>query len=204
MQHISQIQLPNTEIPCNNSTMNIGYSEPSKELIDQILSMFTEWKMWFGNKMKINDWQMDKALLWANYLTAKKITKREFAKAKAFSIDLDFPPNNPKEFLNLARDYGDMRQEYLNACNDKYTSAIAYEVTQRIGYYELHNHPEKVTYPLWQKYYAEVIKEIEQGKVFTLPKSNRIEQKPHQAVDTNTAKSFLDKLKVMRKQGVLA
>lgn len=176
--------------------------EPTAELLTAISSMFTQFERHFRRKMYEIDSQ--DIMNWAEYLTRKKITKREFQIALNKSFELEWPVNNPKEFLNLARDYGDMRQEYLNACNDKYTSAIAYEVTQRIGYYELHNHPEKVTYPLWQKYYAEVIKEIEAGKTFTLPKSNRIEQKTHQAVDTNTAKSFLDKLKLMRKQGVLA
>lgn len=160
--------------------------------------MFTEWKMWFGNKMKVSDWQMDRALLWANYLTAKHITKREFLAAKTASLDLDFPPNNPKEFLDLGRvdEFMDVYQAYIEATHYRYPNAVIYETASRVGMYELRSKSEKTMYPIWQKFYEKVCQEVRNGKVFTLPKSQRIEHK-HEPISYSEAQQYLAKMRGM-------
>lgn len=166
--------------------------------MDQVLSMFTDWKMWFGNKMKVSDWQMDRALLWANYLTAKQITRREFETAKTASLDLDFPPNNPKEFLDLGRvdEFMDVYQAYIEATHNRYPTAEIYETACRVGMYELRSKSEKTMYPIWQKFYEKVCQEVRNGKVFTLPKSQRIEHK-HEPVSPSVAQQYLAKMRRM-------
>lgn len=160
--------------------------------------MFTDWKMWFGNKMKVSDWQMDKALLWANYLTAKQITRREFETAKMASLDLDFPPNNPKEFLDLGRvdEFMDVYQAYIEATHNRYPTAEIYETASRVGVFELRTNSEKTMYPIWQKFYEKVCQEVRNGKVFTLPKSQRIEHK-HEPISYSEAQQYLAKMRGM-------
>lgn len=146
--------------------------------------------------MKTNDWEMDKALLWANYLTAKRMTKREFNQAKAQSFDLDFPPNNPKEFLDLGRvdNFIDVYQAYVKASHQDYATAEIYETASRVGMYELRSQAESKIYPIWQKIYEQVCQEVQQGKTFTLPQSQRIEHE-HEPVSPSVAQQFLAQMR---------
>lgn len=162
-----------------------------------MLSMFTDWKMWFGNKMKVSDWQMDRALLWANYLTIKNITRREFETAKTASLDLDFPPNNPKEFLGLGRidEFMDSYQAYIEVAHQRYPTAEIYETACRVGMFELRTKSEKTMYPLWQKHYAQVCEEVRNGQIFTLPQNQRIAMQPHQPLQYEEAIKHIEQMK---------
>lgn len=137
------------------------------------------------------------AMMWANYLTAKQITKREFNQAKAQSFDLDFPPNNPKEFLDLGRvdDFMDVYQAYIEATHQRYANAVIYETASRVGMYELRTKSESTMYPIWQKTYEKVCQEVRQGKTFTLPKSQRLQAPKHEPVSPIVAQQFLAQMR---------
>lgn len=144
--------------------------------------MFTQWKLWFKNKLKPSEWEADTVILWANYLTMKKITKHEFDLAKSLSVDLDFPPNNAKEFLALVRkpieqNYPNIRQAYMNSANGEYPHAVIYETAKRVGFWELKTKSENITWKAWQEIYPKVCQEHANGADFTIPVSNQIEQK---------------------------
>lgn len=156
--------------------------------------------------MKNSDWQMDRALLWANYLTSKHITRREFDTAKMASLDLDFPPNNPKEFLDLGRvdEFIDPYQAYIDAAHQRYTTAEIYETACRVGMFELRVKSEKNIYPIWQKHYAQVCEEVRNGTIFTLPRSKQIAMQPHQPLQFAEAKKHIEQMKKYLRQGATA
>lgn len=164
-----------------------------------ITEMFAEWRVFFKNKMQTgkNFYNGTEATMWANYLTAKQITKREFEKAKTASLDLDFPPNNPKEFLDLGREnkFLDVYTAYQHACHQRYTTVEIYETAKRVGFYELRNHAESKTYPVWQKNYEQVCQEVRQGKSFTLPKSQRLQEPKHTPVSRSEMQAYIQNLK---------
>lgn len=194
MQHISQLtnnpQPQNTQTNLTQPYHSIlsNENEPSDQLIMAIGQLFAQWKLWFKNKMKPSEWETDTVLIWANYLTAKNITKHEFGLAKSLSIDLDFAPNNAKEFLALARNpieqnYPEMRQAYLEAANGKYVNAVTYETAKRIGFWDIKTKSESQTYPRWQQTYPKVCQEHAQGATFTLPKTHRLTDNSHKPID---------------------
>lgn len=126
--------------------------------------------------MNAEEWEIDTVLLWASYLTAKNITKREFDLAKNLSIDLNFPPNNAKEFLDLVRKqmFIDVRKAYIEACHETYSHAVVYETASRVGFWDLKTRSEQTTWGVWQKVYQEVCHEYLAGNHFSLPPSQQI------------------------------
>lgn len=164
--------------------------------------MFTQWKLWFKNKLKPSEWEADTVILWANYLTIKNVTKREFDMAKSLSIDLDFPPNNAKEFLALARkpieqNYPNIRQAYMNSANENYTHDVVYETAKRVGFWEIKTQAESVTWKAWQQVYPQVCQEHANGAVFKLPVEQQIEHKHIVA-----SQEFVDNLLKNMKKGM--
>lgn len=172
---------------CNTTLPNSQDNQPSQQLLAEIGLMFTQWKAWFKNKMRTRgdaeqDWGADMVMVWGRYLTAKRITKREFDAAREASFDLDFPPNNAKEFIGLARGsieqyYPDMRQAYFDAANAKYSHAVCYETASRVGFEQMRKAAEDKTYPLWQKIYPEVCREHAAGVPFSIPVEAQVEHK---------------------------
>ncbi|STY82509.1 MULTISPECIES: hypothetical protein [Moraxella] len=170
----------------------------------EIGKMFIAWKAWFKNKMRGDDWGSETVALWAQYLTAKSITKREFMLAKNASFDCDFPPNNAREFLQMARmaKYPDPAQA-LNIALDaahqlgyepsltKWRHSVVYETARRIGSYALLTDP-KVS-DRWHKIYAKVCQEADDGQVFSIPKYAQIELKTPSA-SAETVSGIMDKL----------
>lgn len=132
--------------------------------------------------MNPSEWGVDTVLIWARYLTMKNITKRQFDIAKNLSIDLDFPPNNAKEFLYLVKNeefkkFPHPRTAYLDACYGNYPHVVVYETASRVGFYELKTQSEQQTWKAWQACYQQVCTEYLGGSRFELPVSHQVEHK---------------------------
>lgn len=126
------------------------------------------------------------------------MTQDEFYHSYRKSLSLEWLPTTPFDFLQLARQgkcnqYPEMRQAYIDAANEKYTHAVVYETAKRVGFYEMRTHAENQTWPSWQKTYSQVCDEHRSGADFTLPKSQRLEQKPDVA-SPDVANEYLSKM----------
>lgn len=224
MQHISQLtnnpQPQNTQTTLTQPYHSIlsNENEPSDQLIMAIGQLFAQWKLWFKNKMKPSEWETDTVLIWANYLTAKNITKREFGLAKSLSIDLDFAPNNAKEFLALARNpieqnYPDTQTAFENACQEcgkrgdtkrNWLHIVVAETARRIGHGKLASCNNKYA-PHFGKIYQQVITEHTQGATFTLPKTHRLTDNSHKPIDWSSdgGKEIERRLQAFKRQSAL-
>lgn len=163
-----------------------------------ITEMFANWQMFFKNKMQIGKgyWDNAEVMMWANYLTQKQLTLGEFKQAKIASLERDYPPTNPKEFLDLVRHkFADTHKAYIEATHQRYIDEIAYETASRVGFYELRTQSEKTMYPLWQKHYAQVCEEVRNGTIFTLPQSQQIAMQPHQPLQFEEAIKHIEQMK---------
>lgn len=145
-----------------------------------IASLFKGWKKLFRSKMKDEDWEIDTITVWHIALNDLQITPHEFMLAKRKSLSLQWPPTAPADFLALARlnslaNYPDMRQAYLDAANQRTDCPIAYETARRVGFSQMRHGYEYITYPIWQKHYAEVCTEHSRGIEFKNPQVLQIE-----------------------------
>lgn len=183
MQAISQLlkkpQPKNTQTDLEQMSDSTLNNEPSEQLVLAISEMFADWKLWFKNKLNPDEWGVETVILWARYLTIKGITKRQFDMAKTLSIELDFPPNNAKEFLGLVKNdefkqFPHARTAYLDACHDKYPHAVVYETASRVGFYEIKTQSEQQTWKIWQSCYEQVCTEYLAGSRFELPVSHQV------------------------------
>ena len=130
--------------------------------------------------MKDEDGDLDTVTVWHIALNDLGITADEFHSAKRKSLGLQWPPTAPADFLALgrtdtARNYPDMRQEYLAAAQGQYKHEVTFETANRVGTWELKTQPESVSYKAWQKHYPEVCKEHSQGADFKVPESHQVE-----------------------------
>ena len=75
------------------------------------------------------------------------------------------------------QDYPNSRHAYLDAAQQKYVHAVVYEAAQRIGFSDIRNKAEALTYPSWQQIYPKVCQEYSNGATFALPKSRQIAHK---------------------------
>jgi len=124
--------------------------------------------------MKDEDWEIDTITVWHIALNDLQITPSEFMTAKRKSLSLQWPPTAPADFLALARlnslaNYPDMRQAYLDMANQRTDCPIAYETARRVGFSQMRHGYEYITYPMWQKHYAEVCTEHSRGIEFKNP-----------------------------------
>ena len=129
--------------------------------------------------MKDEDWMLDTVEVWAIALTDLKITRTELFTAQRKSMSLEWPPTAPADFLALGRtetasNYPDMREQYKAAANNIFNSAVTYETTKRVGFWELKTQPESISYKSWQKHYPEVCKEHSEGKDFKVPETHQV------------------------------
>lgn len=137
--------------------------------------------------MKSEDWSIDTVNDWAEVLTDLDITPSEFKDAKRKAGLQSWMISHPVEFLELARgkvadNYPDMRQAYLDAANQRTDCPIAYETARRVGFRQMREGYEYITYPLWQKHYAEVCKSHSEGSEFKKPQVPQIAQEAFSSV----------------------
>lgn len=156
--------------------------------------MFMTWKQVFGTKMSDGDWGLQKAEIWAVTLQEKGWTQRRQKIAEYKARHLNWMPTTATDFYHLGvqDELPDCRNAYLQACNQEYDTAIAYETARRVGFYDLRNRSEKETYSRWQDEFLAVCDEFLAGSQFTLPKSQQIEFKPSKPVLSDEMESKLD------------
>ncbi len=153
--------------------------------------------------MKSEDWGFDTVDLWAMVLTDLQITRSEFETAKRKSYGLTWLPTAPADFLSLGRadptlSYPDMRQAYLDAANQRTDCPIAYETARRVGFNQMREGYEYITYPLWQKHYAEVCKAHSQGAEFKKPQVLQIANETAPvACDSEVSDQYLANIKAL-------
>ena len=188
--------------------------QPSNELTEAIRLMFITWKARFKNKMQTRneaefDWSFPMVLVWAQELTDKRVTVKEFELAKKRSMDLGWMPNNAVEFLRLVRGeninpYPSLETAFHVACqncgmrgnaNRNWTHETVHEAATRIGFGVLASATERFK-PEFARVYMQVINEFDNGASFIIPESHRIEQK-HIPADHNVADDHLAKIKAM-------
>lgn len=176
--------------------------------------MFIVWKARFKNKMQTRneaefDWSFPMILVWAQELTDKRITIKEFELAKKRSMDLDWMPNNAVEFLKLVRGeninlYPSLETAFHVACkncgmrgnaNRDWLHETVHETAIRIGFGVLASATDRFK-PEFERVYMQVINEFDNGASFVIPESNRIEQK-HIPADDKIANDHLAKIKAM-------
>lgn len=148
----------------------------------------------FGTKMSDDDWDLQKAEIWAVTLQEKGWTQRRQKIAEYKARHSSWMPTTATDFYNLGvqDELPDCRNAYLQACNQEYDTAIAYETAKRVGFYDLRHKSEKETYPRWQQHFLAVCDEVMGGAVFELPVSQQIEFKPSKPVLSDEMESKLD------------
>lgn len=149
------------------------------------------------------DWSFDMVLIWARYLTKKKITEAEFKLAEENSFDGDWMPNNAQEFLALARRnskplYPTANDAFDNACNQcgliedeyvkrKWLHDVVQLTAHRVGMGKLRTADNKFL-GYFKKVYEQVCSEHEAGTLFLVPEERQLDYK-HTPVQAGTAAS---------------
>lgn len=200
--------------------MQSKQQSPSKQLTEALRTLFKQWKAWFKNKMKTKDddfdWSFDMVLVWARYLTKKRITALEFDTASELSFDQDWMPSNAKEFLALVRtqkanEYPSAQSAFDNACcqcgliedqyvKRKWAHAVVLETANRIGWGKLKN-ANNYFLKTFASVYEQVISEHRDGATFVIPKSHQVEYertvvKPGSEADRNITEKLSEIMKV--------
>lgn len=154
--------------------------------------------------MKLEDWGIDTVNDWAEVLTDLKITPSEFELAKKKSkLKGGWMISHPADFLELARgaiadNYPDMRQAYLDTANQRTDCPIAHETARRVGFGQMREGYEYITYPLWQKHYQEICIAHSQGTEFKKPHVLHISNEAAQAAITSPVSSeYLANIKAL-------
>lgn len=168
-----------------------------------IASLFKGWKRLFRTKMKDEDWDIETVTVWYIALNDLAITPDEFMTAKRKTLSMTWPPTAPGDFLELARgaiadNYPDMRQAYLDAANQRTDCPIAYETARRVGFGQMREGYEYITYPLWQKHYQEVIQAHSQGAEFKKPQVLQIaSESASAAISSPVSSEYLANIKAL-------
>lgn len=176
-------------------------AQPSETLISEIAKMFVDWKRYFRNKIKDEDWGVDVVLDWAEILTELRITRAEFETAKnAVRLAGGWPPNHPADFLELARagkksEYPDVQTAFYTACKAAgmrgmaerdWGHVVVLETANRLGWGNLERASEGYINH-FKKIYEKVISEHQAGADFVIKKEYRIEPpKPVKKLDPNS------------------
>lgn len=147
------------------------------------------------------DWSFDMVLIWARYLTKKKITEAEFKLAEENSFDGDWMPNNAQEFLALARRnskplYPTANDAFITACSNcgmkgdvkrKWGHVVVYETANRIGWGRLASASEYFL-KTFTATYEQVCSEHKGGSDFVIPEDRQLTYE-HTPVRAGTAAS---------------
>lgn len=159
----------------------IDNAQEMRQLTKELVRLFGEWQLNFGNKAKAEDYPTQKAILWAKVIMHLQPTGDQWQQARQRSILEEWPPSSARDLLALAdaceQDYPNSRQAYLDAAQKKYVHAVVYETARRVGFLDMRDKAETVTYPCWQQIYPKVCQEYSNGATFTLPKSRQIAHK---------------------------
>lgn len=133
------------------------------------------------------DWSFEMVLIWARYLTKKKITQTEFELAEEKSFDGEWMPNNAQEFLALARTvqaspYPTANDAFTVACTNcgmrgdverDWKHEVVYETANRIGWGKLASASEGF-FKTFKQVYDQVVSEHKAGKTFVIPQSHQV------------------------------
>lgn len=125
-------------------------------------------KIGFGNKHDVDQWNAERLEIWAIALTELDITPNEFRLAVSKVRQQTWQPSTPRDFLNLARkpiaaNYPDSDTAYIAAANGNYLHAVCHETVQRIGTFELRTRAVYITAKKWDRIYKEVCIEHSQN-----------------------------------------
>ena len=220
MQTISQLtaQITNNQLatltsyeqkqPINTATVDTT-SEQFNQSLQMVIDLFEDWTRMFGSKLQgRQNLDLRTAELWTVGLKKLNVTLTEFLKAKEESICMKWPPTCVEDFVALVRSntsaYPDSFTAFKFACENEgrtadikkpYSHVVVYETVKRLGSHAL-KHADSKYFGIWDKTYTQVIIEFEQGANFTIPESNRIEQK-HIPADEKVADDHLAKIKAM-------
>lgn len=149
-----------------------------RQITKELVRLFGEWQLNFGNKVKARDYPIQKAILWAKVIMHLQPTSEQWQQARQRSIFEEWPPSSARDLLALAdvgkQDYPDSRKAYMDAAQQKYAHAVVYETAKRVGFEDMKCEEEDVTYPCWQQIYQKVCQEHHNGATFVLPKSQQI------------------------------
>lgn len=149
-----------------------------RQLTKELVRLFGEWQLNFGNKAKAEDYPTQKAILWAKVIMHLQPTAKQWQQAKQRSILEEWPPSSARDLLALAdtngKSYPNSRQAYLDAAQQKYVHAVVYETARRVGFSDMRSKAEAITYPGWQQIYPKVCQEYNNGATFILPQSRQI------------------------------
>ncbi|PKH65713.1 hypothetical protein CXF61_05005 [Psychrobacter sp. 4Dc] len=157
------------------------YAQEMRQLTKELVRLFGEWQLNFGNKAKAEDYPTQKAILWAKVIMHLQPTAKQWQQAKQRSILEEWPPSSARDLLALAdtngKSYPNSRQAYLDAAQRKYVHAVVYETARRVGFSDMRSKAEAITYPCWQQIYPKVCQEHNNGATFVLPQSRQIAHK---------------------------
>lgn len=150
-----------------------------RQLTKEIVRLFGEWQLNFGNKAPAKNYPIQKAALWAKVIIYLQPTAEQWQSAKERSLFEEWPPSSARDLLALApvnnQCYPVMRQAYIDAAvNQKYGHAVVYETARRVGFWDIKSKSEAVTYKRWQQLYLQVCSEHAQGTDFVLPESKQV------------------------------
>jgi len=152
-----------------------------RQITKELVRLFGEWQLNFGNKAKAKDYPIHKAILWATVIMHLQPTTDQWQQARQRSILEEWPPSSARDLLALAdaseQDYPNSRHAYLDAAQKKYVHAVVYETARRVGFSDMRDKVETVTYPSWQQTYPKVCQEYSNGATFVLPQSRQIAHK---------------------------
>lgn len=159
----------------------IDNNQEMRQITKELVRLFGEWQLNFGNKAKKADYPIHKAILWARVIIHLQPTADQWQQARQRSILEEWPPSSARDLLALAnaseQDYPNSRHAYLDAAQQKYVHAVVYETARRVGFSDIRNKAEALTYPSWQQIYPKVCQEYSNGATFALPKSRQIAHK---------------------------
>lgn len=159
----------------------IDGNQQMREITKELVRLFGEWQLNFGNKAKAKDYPIHKAILWATVIMHLQPTGDQWQQARQRSILEEWPPSSARDLLALAdaseQDYSNSRHAYLDAAQQKYVHAVVYETARRVGFSDIRNKAETVTYPSWQQIYPKLCQEYSNGATLVLPRSRQIAHK---------------------------
>ena len=175
-----------------------------RQLTKEIVRLFGEWQLNFGNKAPVKNYPVQKAALWAKVILYMQPTAEQWQQAKERSLFEEWPPSSARDLLALAsvnnQCYPDIHQAYIDAAvNQKYSHAVVYETARRVGFWDIKSKSKMVTYKRWQQLYPKVCYEHTTGTDFAMPQSRQITHKHIPMADDSPmvakVNAFLDKFR---------
>lgn len=124
-----------------------------RRLTYELVRLFGECQLNFGNKAKKADYPIQKAVLCTKVIIHMQPTAKQWQQAKQRSILEEWPPSSARDLLALGdtngKSYPNSRQAYIDAAQRKYVHAVVYETARRVGFSDMRSKAEAITYPCW-------------------------------------------------------